>query len=507
MTFLSFQHRGWFWISVILAAAGALALAFLPWEAVGAPVLAILLFGGIALGLALHDTPAEERRFVIRLFLVALAVRLLAALLFNLVVGGNEAYLTSDANSYDRAAWVMARNWRTPGLPPEGLGPLDFILDDVYPQLLAGLYFLIGHSPAAAIVLNALLGTSSVYLVYRIGATLFGPVVARWAGWLTAFYTGFWLWEMMTLKDALFLFLILLFFLALYRLWYILIFPDRSGARLLRAAGWAAVLILVFMAAGEMRWYVPAVLAGAVILLPLVHFLRTGGLRRWLLVVGAAAVILVIFWPKILSRSLAPVAVDSQSMLFQVTELPVTENVGIFLGWIFSHPAAFARFMALAVFSTTLAPYAWILPGTLPEVQQFEPYMIAFPGMWIWYLMIPFTLFGVVQAVRRSKGDVWPLVFYAAAIFLVVSIFIPREHRHRDMIMPIALLLAAEGLVYSRRWWALGMLVWIPLVGFIAWKLHSPVPVLLAAGLAALGIFVWHIRMRRQRGPSLVKVT
>jgi len=421
------------------------------------------------------------------LFLVALAARLLAALLIQLAVGGNAAYQPSDANSYDRAAWVLARNWRSPGLPPEGLGPLNVILDAFYPRLLAGLYFLLGHSVAAAVILNAVLGASSVYLVYRIGATLFGPVPARWAGWLAAFYTGFWYWEMMTLKDTLFLFLILLFFLALYRIWSILTRPDRSGADWFRAALWGAVLVLIFLAAGEIRVYMPVLLLAAAALLPIAVFLRSGRPWRWVLVVASAAVLLAAFWPKIMSRELVPVAVDPESMLFQVTELPVTENVGVFLGWVLGHPVSFARYMTLAVFSSALAPYAWILPGTLPEATRFEPSMIAFPGMWLWYLLIPFTAFGTVQAVRRSKGEAWPIVFFAAAAFLLFSFFIPRESRHRDMVMPFALLFAAEGLVYSRRWWALGLAVWIPLVGFIAWKLHSVGPILLAAGLAAAG--------------------
>jgi glucose-6-phosphate-specific signal transduction histidine kinase len=89
-------------------------------------------------------------------------------------------------------------------------------------------------------------------------------------------------------------------------------------------------------------------------------------------------------------------------------------------------------------------------------------------------------------------------VIFGAGIFLAVSIFIPREFRHRDMIMPIALMLAAEGLVFSRKWWYLGLLFWIPLVGFIAWKLQSLVPLLLAAALALITAAVW--RVYRARG-------
>jgi hypothetical protein len=265
------------------------------------------------------------------------------------------------------------------------------------------------------------------------------------------------------------------------------------------------VLVLIFSAAGELRVYVPLMLLVAAVLLPVAYFLRAGGIGRWFLVFAAAAALLALFWPRIMARELVPVAVEEDSQLFQAVELPVTGNVAAFLEWVGANPLAFARYMALAMFSSALAPYAWILPGTLPEVTRFEPGMIAFPGMWMWYLLIPFTLLGTVQAVRRSRGGIWPVLFFAAAGFLLFSFFIPRESRHRDIVMPFALLLAAEGLVYSRRWWALGLAVWIPLVGFIAWKMESAVPILLAAGLAAGGVLVWHLRMLRRRDALLVR--
>ncbi|MBN2084318.1 MAG: hypothetical protein JW748_03770 [Anaerolineales bacterium] len=495
-----------FWLSALLAAAGALGLAFLPWETVGAPVLMILLAGGLALGLALLDSPAEERRFVVRLFFVALGVRLAAAALFYWSTGGNEEYIYKDASTYDRLAWTLARAWHNPAAGAAGVGPADFLLDDLYPRLLAGLYFLIGHATAAAVVINIVLGASSVYLAYRIAAMLFGPVTARWTGWLTAFYTGFWLWEMMTLKDALFLFLLLLFFLGLYRLWNFLSLPDKSTASIIRAVGWTAVLIVVFLTARELRNYIPIILAGTAALIPMVEILKSGRAWRWALVIGSAVLLLMVFWPVISRRGLAPVTLESQSTLFKITELPDTRTVGVFLNWIIAHPLGFLRYLALSMFSTALAPYAWLLPGTLPEVPRFESYMIAFPGMWLWYFLLPFSIFGIREAVRRSRGGVWPMLFYAAAVFLVVSVFIPREYRHRDMIMPIALMMAAEGLAFSRRWWVVGLLVWIPLIGFIAWKLNSAAPVLLALGAGVAAVVVWHIRVRRRREDQMMRL-
>jgi hypothetical protein len=493
-----------FGLGILLAAAAALAVALLPWETFGAPILIALSLGGGMLALALLDSPAEERRFVVRLLLVAFAVRLAAAAFFYLAIGNDESYIYSDANTYDRVAWVVAQAWHSGAVP--AVGPGGYVQNDIYPLLLAGLYFILGHSLAAAVVVNILFGAAAVYLLYRLGAMLFGPVTARWAGWLAVFYTGFWLWEIMTLKDSLFLFLILLFFLGLFRAWGLLAAAERTPKTLLQAGIWGAAAAAVVALTGELRDYSPVILVGAAALLAAIVFLRSGAWWRWVLVLGAAAAVIIPVWGPLMAHELPSIALGSQSTLFQFTEVPHTERVGIFLQWILQNPSAFIRFLALTCFSTLLAPYAWILPGALPEVPRLENYMIAYPGMWLWYLLIPFAIVGTIQALRRTKGEAAPLVFYAAAVFLAVAIFVPREYRHRDMIMPVALLLAAEGLVYSRRWWALGAAAWVPLIGFIAWKLHSVVPILLAATAAGAGILLWRIRKRRENGPELVRV-
>jgi hypothetical protein len=506
VSFARTRIDGWLWLPILLAAAWALVIAFLPWETLGAPVLMLLLVGGVAIGWVLWDSPTEERRFVLRLFLVALGMRLLTTVLFYWATAGDQQYLYKDAIGYDRLAWILAQAWHNHGILPEALGPLAWIEDDAYPRALAVLYYIVGRAPGAAIAINAVLGAASVYLVYRISAILFGPVPARWAGWLAAFYSGLWLWGLMTLKDTLFLFILLLFFLALYRLGYLLALGDFSRARILRVAGWAVVLILTWEMAGAIRDfanYAGLAMAVSAAILPLVWFLRSGRVGRWLLLLTGAALCVAILWPKIASFPLPSIAVNTESLLFQATVLPKTGTVGAFLDWIIRHPVGFVVYFFLSTISTALAPYAWLLPGTLPSIPSFDPSMIAFPGLWLWYAVIPFSVLGFFQAVRRTKGDVWPMVVFGAGLFLVFSILIPREFRHRDMIMPFALMFAAEGLVFGRKWWYLGLFFWIPLVGLIAWKLHSPIPVLLAATFAVVGGVGWWVNRKRRAQDAL----
>jgi hypothetical protein len=505
MKFSRTRFDGWLWAAMLMAVIGALAIAVLPWETLGAPVLMVLLVGGAALGWVLWDSPPGERGMVLRLFFAALGVRLLATVLFYGLTHGDPQYLYKDATGYDRLAWILAQAWHNHGILPEPLGRLGWVVNDAYPRALAALYFVVGRAPGAGVAINAVLGSVSVYLVFRISAILFGPVPARWAGWLTTFYTGFWLWGLMLLKDTLFLFFLLLFFLAMYRLWRLLIPLDLVRAKILRMAGWAVVLILAGAGAAAIRdtsSYAGLAMVAAAVSLLLVGFLRSAKLGRWALLLAVGTIGLAILWPKIGSFALPRIGVNDQSLLFQAVEVPATDTVSVFLKWIVGHPLGFGRYLLLSTASTALAPYAWIFPGTLPGVTGFDSSMIAFPGLWMWYGLIPFAVLGLIPAIRRTRGDVWPMVIFGAGLFLVISIFIPREFRHRDMIMPFALMLAAEGLVFGRKWWYLGLAFWIPLVGFIAWKLRSPVPLLLAAILAAgAGIVWWAHRSRKQPFP------
>jgi uncharacterized membrane protein YhaH (DUF805 family) len=84
----------------------------------------------------------------------------------------------------------------------------------------------------------------------------------------------------------------------------------------------------------------------------------------------------------------------------------------------------------------------------------------------------------------------------------MVAILIPREVRHRDMMMPLALILAAEGVIHARRWAALGFAIWLPLAGFIAWKMGALSYFFILAVMAVfvlLGILARRSRKERSR--------
>jgi hypothetical protein len=152
------------------------------------------------------------------------------------------------------------------------------------------------------------------------------------------------------------------------------------------------------------------------------------------------------------------------------------------------------------VTSTVLAPYAWILPGAIPAAPAFGAYTVSFPGMWLWYLVLPFAVLGVGSSLRRSRAGIAGLLTFAALLLVLFSLAIPRESRHRDLVMPALLLLASAGIVFNWRLKRLAWFAWVPLLIAAVVKLDAWVPLLASAASAAvLAALIWMSEWRRRR--------
>jgi hypothetical protein len=455
--------------ALFLALLLSLPIVFISWEQFGAPILVLLVFGGAALLFIRLDSAVEERPFTLQLFLSALGIHGLAATGYNLVLHGP---LLSDAISYDRIAAVLSGAGGQNIPIDQALGPLAWMTNEIFPNLVAGIFRLVGQSPNAIVAFNIVLGGSSVYLVYRIASLILGPVTARFAGWLAVLYSGFWIFSLMMLKDALGVFLVLFFFYCLYQIWHLLFLPERWSQRMGPGLAWLLFLAGAWWTAGELREYVKPVMLVAAGSLFLVWIMQIRGRWMALAVVVLAFAAVGLLWPRIAAFHLVPVKVDAGSTLSQYVDVPPTDTVGTLAEWAAANPISFGKYILFATGSTAIAPYAWILPIGRADSPAFSAYSVSIPGMWLWYFCLPFSIPGFFSAWKRSKGEILPLILFTACLFIIFSLLIPRETRHRDMLMPFLLMLSAEGLVFCRSRWPLGLFFWIPLSLFMAWKIN-----------------------------------
>jgi len=122
------------------------------------------------------------------LLVLALAVRIAAGFWAQSRVPPGQQFAFGDSDGYWKLAGALAR-----GEPYEyGIPPARIFRAPGYPLILAGLFLTYGDEPpiAAAIVLNAALGTMAIAAVYALAARLFDTRTALLAALISTLYPG-----------------------------------------------------------------------------------------------------------------------------------------------------------------------------------------------------------------------------------------------------------------------------------------------------------------------------
>ena len=120
---------------------------------------------------------SNRRRFLFFVFGLAVLVRIFFILALN-----NEVYYFSDARHYDAAACRLVNG--------EGFDT-DYTRAPFYPVVMAGIYYLFGHSFIFMRLFQAILGGVLCILIFLIGATVFNSRVGAVASIVAIFFPHF----------------------------------------------------------------------------------------------------------------------------------------------------------------------------------------------------------------------------------------------------------------------------------------------------------------------------
>jgi tetratricopeptide (TPR) repeat protein len=142
------------------------------------------------------------------IFSIALLLRLI-----HLWMITDSPYFSSpilDARLFDRQAWDIA----------QGSRPFDeaFFQAPFYPYFLAAIYKIFGHNYLVPRLIQAVLGASSAWLVYRLGSRVYDRRIGFISGLIVAFYGPLIHYTGQLLITTLFVFLVCWFLLAFDRL-------------------------------------------------------------------------------------------------------------------------------------------------------------------------------------------------------------------------------------------------------------------------------------------------
>ena len=169
-----------------------------------AGVVAIL---GLVLGLGLVRLAPRDRRFLLGLFLAGFGSRLLAAVIVyhGAPLFGVSRFIFPDSWAYDWIAARIADSWR--GVPIPDYGLYEYLVTH-FTELIAAVYWALGPSAIAALVLNCTFAALSAVLIAMTTARLFDERAARVAGVIASFFPSAFFWSILLLKDAFYAFLV-----------------------------------------------------------------------------------------------------------------------------------------------------------------------------------------------------------------------------------------------------------------------------------------------------------
>src|SRR4030042_6001493 len=155
----------------------------------------------------LHSSREKmEIRFKSRIYLILL-IALIIRFLF--IFAHQEVNLRNEMKSYDKAALSLRDG---EGFKPGGPGNREMhsLIPPGYSIFLAFIYWLFGHSFLAARIVQAIISTGSVYLLYKIAQFSFEEKESILATWIMALYPQNLIMADLLLTETWFMFLLLL---------------------------------------------------------------------------------------------------------------------------------------------------------------------------------------------------------------------------------------------------------------------------------------------------------
>jgi hypothetical protein len=341
----------------------------------------------------------------------ALRLTVMLAAHFGSVAAGGRGFMFLDDKGYTDVAGLLADRWREGSL----VDPASYQFAGSYvfgfPTLVALVFLLTDESLLAAKLVNVLLGAATVLVTALIGRQLGGARAARYTAWLVALSPTVIWWSAPLLKEALVAFLV-----AVSVLFALQVPKTRAFAGLLFGLfGLAVTRIPAVLGVGAGLFV--AWIAAAWTMRERVRWSAFGAFSVLGSLVGAAALAFV---------------AQGNPLALLVQYISTAQSTTA------AYPGGDPRGIPGDVVRTALAPYPWAFdPGT------YSWYRALYPGMWVWYLLLPTAALGLVRLRRRA--EVWLFAIPISFLVLASALTSGFTIRQRSSIEPLVLVLVALG--------------------------------------------------------------
>jgi 4-amino-4-deoxy-L-arabinose transferase-like glycosyltransferase len=378
----------------------------------------------------------EERTFLLRLFVLAVVVRIILATF--IYMAGMEGFFGGDANTYDMFGKSLLQSWhgdayhtaRYAGFITSGAGAWGML------YVVAGVYQLVGDNRFAVQLLNASVGASTAVVVYYTAQSLFSNVrVSRVAAVLVAFFPSLILWSSQALKDGLIILALALAIFATLRL------MEKI------TVGYVIVLTGCLLALLSLRFYIfymmVAAVAGSFIL-----GMKTMNAQSFVQRFVAIAVMGLAFtWFGVLRYAGTQFERYANLKAIQISRVDqAAAGSGFAKDVDVATTEGALTAIPIGLVYLLFAPFPWDM-ATLRQ-------SITLPEMVIWWTAFPLLVLGLWFALRHRLRQVAPIVIFTTMLTLAYSLFqgnVGTAYRQRSQLLVFYFIFVAVGAVLMKE--------------------------------------------------------
>lgn len=396
---------------------------------------AVLLCGALATiaGFIIYRQK-EQGRYLLRIFLAALLIRMLLATAIYVFRG--QDFFGGDALTYDSFGWYQLQGWLgdkyyqnlannfVRGQTSSGWGMV---------YMVAAIYGLIGRNMLAIQLVNSVMGAATAVIIFLCAHHVFNNLrVARVAGMAVAFYPSLVLWSSQGLKDGPIVFFLALSILATLKL------GEKFTVK------YILILLAALLALLSLRFYIfymICVAIGGAFVIGM-QTLSTASFARQTVAILMLGLALTYFG---VTRS-ANVQFETYGSLEKVqrsrADLATSAESGFGKDVDVSSTRGALSVIPIGIVYLLFAPFPW----QLASLRQ----SITLPEMVIWWASFPMLILGLWFAIRYRLRMISPILIFTVMLTFAYSIFqgnVGTAYRQRAQLLVFYFIFVAVGVV------------------------------------------------------------
>jgi len=379
----------------------------------------------------------EEKRFLFRLFTLAVVVRIIVASL--IFLGNKQEFFGGDANTYHIFGESLNMSWhgdeyhagRYAAFIQSGVGAWGML------YVVAIVYEVLGANMFAVQLINASVGASTAVVVYYVAQSLFSNTrVSKLAALLVAFFPSLILWSSQALKDGLIIMALALCILATLRLMEKITIP------------YLVVMAVCLAALLSLRFYIFYMMAAAVGG-SFVIGMKSADARSFVQRFVAIAVIGMAFtWFGVIRFAAVQFERYGNLQMIQMSRMDQARNAesGFGKDVDVGTTEGALTVIPIGLLYLLFAPFPW----QLASLRQ----SIALPEMLIWWAAFPLLVLGWWYAVKHRLRQVAPIVLFTTMLTLAYAVFqgnVGTAYRQRSQLLVFYFIFVAVGAVIVKE--------------------------------------------------------